>query len=78
MLLADRTLELFYGFVLVSWRTLFLVRMASLLTALLFMLLLLSPFGNTHLWLYAATALLFAQEIAGRMLFYGSYFRIGV
>jgi anaerobic dimethyl sulfoxide reductase subunit C (anchor subunit) len=62
-----------------AWRTLFLVRMVLLIAALLAALpLLASPGSVANAWLYAAMGLVFAQETAGRVMFYASYFRVGV
>jgi anaerobic dimethyl sulfoxide reductase subunit C (anchor subunit) len=62
-----------------AWRTLFLVRMILLILALLAALLLLtSPGSVVKAWLYAAMGLVLAQETAGRVMFYASYFRVGV
>jgi hypothetical protein len=33
---------------------------------------------DTPLWLLAPMALLVVQELIGRAMFYGSYFRVGV
>ena len=62
-----------------AWRTLYLVRMILLILALLAALLLLaSPGSVVNAWLYAAMGLVLAQETAGRVMFYASYFRVGV
>jgi hypothetical protein len=63
--------------------TVFLVRMALLLSAFVtvFYVLIyttLLPEGNYSTWLYALGSLVLAEEITGRFLFYAAYFRIGV
>ena len=66
-----------------TWHILFLVRLALLLASLLAVTLLVShpeySSENTALYgLYAIVALVVVQEVIGRVLFYASYFRIGV
>ena len=62
-----------------TWRRLFLVRLILLLVALLLVLPLVFSAGiGTPLWLLAPMALLVVQELIGRAMFYGSYFRVGV
>ena len=66
-----------------KWRGLFLVRMALLLLSLLAMLLLISRTGSFSgslvlYWLCTVMVLLLVQAVAGRVMFYASYFRIGV
>jgi len=61
----------------------FLIRMVMLFVALLalFVFLLkptLFPGNNFLIWMFPLLALLIAQELTGRLLFYSSYFRIGV
>ncbi len=61
----------------------FLIRMVMLILALLTLcVFLLKPTllpGNDHfIWIYPLLVLLIAQEFTGRLLFYSSYFRIGV
>lgn len=61
----------------------FLIRMIMLILALLtlFVVLLkpdLLPENDYFSWIYPLLVLLFAQELTGRLLFYSSYFRIGV
>jgi anaerobic dimethyl sulfoxide reductase subunit C (anchor subunit) len=55
---------------------LFLGRMALLLAGLGLALFL--PDTDHAAWLYFLLALLVLQELAGRLLFYGSYFRVGL
>ena len=64
-------------------RTLFLVRLGTLLVAAsgiaFFVIIQESAPGLVSVsWLYPVLALVVLQEFAGRMLFYGSYFRIGL
>ena len=64
-------------------RTLFLVRLGTLLVAAsgiaFFALIHDSAPGLVSVpWLYPVLVLVVLQEIAGRMLFYGSYFRVGL
>ena len=64
-------------------RTLFLVRLGTLLVAAsgiaFFVLIHESAPGLVSVWwLYTVLVLVVLQEFAGRMLFYGSYFRIGL
>lgn len=61
----------------------FLIRMVMLVLALLALFaFLLKPTllseNNYVTWIYPLLALLIAQELTGRLLFYSSYFRIGV
>jgi DMSO reductase anchor subunit len=64
-------------------RKLWLVRLGALLVAVfgisIFVLLAdNSPGGASLWWLYPVLILVVLQEFAGRMLFYGSYFRVGL
>jgi DMSO reductase anchor subunit len=64
-------------------RMLFLVRLGALLVATLgiaFFVLFTqhAPGGVNVSWLYPVLVLAVLQEFAGRMLFYGSYFRVGL
>ena len=61
----------------------FLIRMVMLILALLTLFVLLFKPGllagkDYFLWIYPLLVLLIAQELTGRLLFYSSYFRIGV
>ncbi len=66
-----------------AFHQVFLVRMVLLVLALLTLLVLLLkptllPENNYFTWIYPLLILLIAQELTGRLLFYSSYFRIGV
>jgi anaerobic dimethyl sulfoxide reductase subunit C (anchor subunit) len=61
----------------------FLIRMVMLILALLALFAFLFtptllPENNYFTWIYPLLVLLIAQELTGRLLFYSSYFRIGV
>jgi DMSO reductase anchor subunit len=61
----------------------FLGRMLVLSVALLGMIVIFlshvfTPGNGAHIWMSLVLVLVFAQEIMGRLLFYSSYFRIGV
>ncbi len=66
-----------------TFHRVFLIRLVMLISALLalftFLLIptLLSENGY-FIWIYSLLVLLIAQEFTGRLLFYSSYFRIGV
>jgi hypothetical protein len=51
---------------------------ASQLAVVLFLKPDLLPGDGSALWISLLFALLIAQELAGRLLFYSSYFRVGV
>jgi len=66
-----------------AFHQVFIARMVMLILALLILsVFLLKPTllaENDHfIWIYPLLALLIAQELTGRLLFYSSYFRIGV
>ena len=66
-----------------TFHALFLSRMGILIIAFLLVFIFIInpgalPGSSVHLWLLVTLVLIVAQEIAGRVLFYASYFRLGV
>jgi hypothetical protein len=61
----------------------FLLRAGMLITAFVLVFVFIVnpaalPGNSGHTWLYAMLALIIAAQITGRVLFYASYFRLGV
>ena len=66
-----------------SYFWVFLFRMGLLITAFLVLLVIvfrpeIYPGAGNSFWIYPLMAFVIAQELLGRLLFYSSYFRIGV
>ncbi len=66
-----------------AFHTMFLLRAGMLITAFVLVFVFIVnpaalPGNSGHTWLYAMLALIIAAQITGRVLFYASYFRLGV